>query len=280
MIDKINERKICAFKCSKKLLSDDYYDLMYKYCILNNTNLKLSHFNEDTEKFYFLTKQNIRVCCDKNFWMLAGVFGKESYSPIFFYMQEDYIIIDFGMNRGYASLYFAADKYCKKVYAYEPSKATFDFAIYNIQLNPALKNKIKAYNFGVGNKTQQTFLYKPVEHDEAASTSIEQLKLLNNDAYIDKEVINIKKASDIVRPIIEKNLNKKIILKIDIEGAEEAVLEDLYQNKLLQYFEIIIGENHGNYKIDRFFKDFEKVGMVRDNENQYEFCYKRIHVAK
>lgn len=264
------------------MLDDSHFDEMFLYCVANNDNLKLSHFNEDTELFYFLTKQNVRVCTDHNFWMLAGVFGKESYSPVPYHILTDYIVIDFGMNRAYASLYFASDPNCKKIYGFEPCKSTFDFALYNINMNPELAKKIEYFNVGVASKEDIVTLYKLKDHDESATLDINQIKLLNphakpNDIF--KESIKIMKSSDVVKKILASHKNEKIVLKIDIEGMEEEVLNDLYENDLINIFDIIVGEIHNNCQINELFKSYEKVHMVRENENQYEFCFKKNHEA-
>lgn len=261
------------------MLEDKHFNEMFLYCIANNNNLRLSHFNEDLELFYFLTRQNVRVCTDRNFWMLAGVFGKECYSPVPYHITTDYIVIDFGMNRAYASLYFASDSNCKKVYGFEPCKSTFDFAIYNINMNPELAKKIECLNVGVASKEDTVTLYKLKDHDESATLDIGQIKLLNQNIKTDdifKETIKTKKSSDVVREIFTIHRDKKIVLKIDIEGMEEEVLNDIYENNLIDSFDMIIGEVHNNCQIDKLFKSYEKVHMVRENKNQYEFCFKKI----
>jgi len=75
------------------------------------------------------------------------VFLKKDYAVNF---SSDAVLIDIGLNRSIASLYFATYPNIIKIYAFEPFKPTFELAKKNLELNPQLSKKINAFNFGLG----------------------------------------------------------------------------------------------------------------------------------
>ena len=75
------------------------------------------------------------------------IFLNKNYAVNF---SRDAVLIDIGLNRGIASLFFATYPNIKKIYAFEPFKPTFELAKKNLELNLQLSEKIHAYNFGLG----------------------------------------------------------------------------------------------------------------------------------
>ena len=67
------------------------------------------------------------------------------------------------------------------------------------------------------------------------------------------QICDVKKASEILKPIIIGNDVKNIILKIDAEGAEYDIFEDLRDNfpEIFDRVEIIVGDAHLGF--ERFF---------------------------
>ena len=70
----------------------------------------------------------------------------------------------------------------------------------------------------------------------------------NDNCYINKLFID-SNSSDWVSNIIEKNKEKKIFLKMDIEGYEYYLLEDLFNKNLFKYISDFVIELHDNYKL-------------------------------
>lgn len=78
-------------------------------------------------------------------------FPKSIYALLFDNHQQ-YFVLDMGANRGYASLYFAMQEWCKKVFSFELFPQTCDQAKQNFALNPTLESKITLYEYGLGGK--------------------------------------------------------------------------------------------------------------------------------
>lgn len=70
----------------------------------------------------------------------------------------------------------------------------------------------------------------------------------NNKNYIDEKFIN-SNSCDWISNIIEKNKGKRIFLKMDIEGYEYYLLEDLFNKNLFKYISDFVIEIHDNHQL-------------------------------
>jgi FkbM family methyltransferase len=131
-------------------------------------------------------------------------------------------VMDIGANIGQFS--FTLKSLYPKIYIYsfEPNKEIYPILIKNLS---NFRN-LKAYNFGLGNKTETvTFYFSPTA---SAEGSIYQENMHQN--YVRKDVKKTKVKIIKLTPKIMKKLNipKKIdLVKIDVEGAEMDVLKSL-----------------------------------------------------
>ncbi|MGF7118946.1 hypothetical protein [Methanobacterium oryzae] len=84
----------------------------------------------------------------------------------------------------------------------------------------------------------------------------------------------IKEASGTISDIIKKdNINSNIVLKIDTEGSEHKILDNLISNDLLKMFDIIMGENHlSGENYDERLVGFRNISK-KINTGIYSFCY-------
>ena len=168
------------------------------------------------------------------------LFLNKDYAVNFSY---DAVLIDIGLNRGIASLYFATYPNIKKIYSFEPFKPTFELAKRNLGLNPQLSEKIKAFNFGLGKAEVTLELPYMAKATGGMSTTHDVCKGEKN---IRKEAVVIKDAAKEIAPILEENKNKHIIVKCDCEGAEFEIFERLNEEKLIGNIDVILMEYHFN----------------------------------
>ena len=195
-------------------------------------------------------------------WIFIEIFGDEIYK---FKKDIDsskkYTVFDIGANRGYASLYFAQKDYVKDIYAFELVPQTFEFLQKNIDLNPKYKDKIHPYCFGLG-KEDCEIIYYSDGRDYAISMCKEAiLKTNNNIENIKEQKAKIKKTSNVLKQIIEENSIENIILKIDVEGAEYDIFDDLVENypEIFDKIVKIVGETHLGF--DKFYEKIENYGF-------------------
>ena len=210
----------------------------YWITILRNNNYEI---NEKDRKY----KTPCGLEFDNINYGLLEVFHNKDYE---IYFNREAILIDLGLNIGMTTLYFAKNKNIKKIYSFEPFTPTYDLAIKNIEKNPILKAKIETFNYGLDKEEKEIEMPYSSEISGCMSTTFNPFKINTEICKtVEKiEKIQTKKASEILKPIINKHVKKNelIILKIDTEGAEFAIFEDLEKEKLFNHVDIIMLEYH------------------------------------
>ncbi len=215
-----------------------------KYIIIPETFLTnyLNKINNNESDCILI--DNILFKKNQNAFGLAEIFARRDYEIAGI---EDYVLIDVGANVADSTLYFANNACCRKVYAYEPFSMVYGVANENIDLNPHLKNKIKLAKYGWGNSNKILNVAVSNDINLSGGNTIcdffnEKLPILKN-SY---DQIEIKSSSEELKRILQENPSSKIILKMDIEGSEYECLENLVQNDMLKYINIIVLEWHFN----------------------------------
>ncbi|MBW7991976.1 MAG: FkbM family methyltransferase [Planctomycetes bacterium] len=192
---------------------------------------------------------------DHPLYLIKEVFVKSEYN---LNIRKESILIDIGMNRGAASLFFATNENIKKIYSYEPFKPTFELAKRNLELNPQLSEKINAFNLGLG-KTEVTLELPYIATATGAMSTIRNV--CKGEKKIKKETVIIKDAAKELTPILEENKNKHIIVKCDCEGAEFEIFERLSEEKIVGKIDIVLMEFH-----------FDKPDRLIDTLTEYGFA--------
>ncbi len=176
-----------------------------------------------------------------NFYVIEELFADGAYSSTL--NTDKMVVCDVGMNVGIASLYFAGLKNVSKVYSFEPFPETFNRALGNISLNPTIKDKIIPHNAGVGGN--DAVLEIPIIKGESAmmSTSDFVIKQMNTDKShtVTVGITDIKK---IIHSVFQQHPNEAILLKLDCEGAEYEIIDQLNQTGMLKKINVIIIEWH------------------------------------
>lgn len=168
------------------------------------------------------------------------VFLNRSYAINF---SADAVLIDIGLNRGIASLFFATCPNIKNIYSFEPFKPTFELAKKNLELNPQLSEKINAFNFGLG-KAEITL--KLPYMDKATGGMSTTYDVCKGEKNIRKETVVIRDAAREIASILEENKDKCIIVKCDCEGAEFEIFERLDEENLVGKMDVVLMEYHFN----------------------------------
>ncbi|BCX13529.1 MAG: methyltransferase [Candidatus Dojkabacteria bacterium] len=153
---------------------------------------------------------------------------------------EGEVFIDCGANVGQETV--PVGKRGATVYAFEPEPIAFDI----------LKEKVKdlpnvhIYNKAVYSKNGKMKLYRhndtakdPVLYSEGSSLFHKKNNVNKND-FVEVEVVRL------VDFIKENKIDKIKVLKIDVEGAEYDLLNDLFDNKLHKICDYIFVELHAH----------------------------------
>jgi FkbM family methyltransferase len=165
-------------------------------------------------------------------------------------------IFDCGANIGMSTLYFK--KMCPNalVSAFEPNPATYRYLQENIHSNH-LKD-VTTYMIGLGGTPGETTLYTDEKLEASSGASITR-HLESKDKKTSEVTITIKKLSDYI--------DKKIdILKLDVEGAEGEVFDDLKRENKFALIENIYMEYHYDgihttYPLSKILSTLEESGF-------------------
>ena len=229
---------LCCFVPRKKWRKKIRYNLIY-----NNIRRKeLLDYGFKINAGIITTPEGVRIDIsdkpDHPLYLIKEVFVKSEYN---LNISKESILIDIGMNRAVASLFFATNENIKKIYSYEPFKPTFELAKRNLELNPQLSEKINAFNLGLG-KTEVT-LELPYMATATGGMSTTH-NVCKGERNIKKETVAIKDAAKELTPILEENKNRHIIVKCDCEGAEFEIFERLSEERIVGKIDIVLMEFH------------------------------------
>lgn len=160
---------------------------------------------------------------------------------------EDRVVLDCGANIGAFSLHCAAYLPELQVVAVEPFPSTFKRLEETIRTNQ-FEGRIKAINAAVVGQSG------PVYMDDAEEIASHSRKV-GGDRGIEVEGLSL-------RDILEaQGIDEADLLKVDIEGAEYALIEQT-PPKILRRFKRIGMEYHGNGDTDRLFKKLIDTGFI------------------
>lgn len=200
-----------------------------------------------------LGKYSVTYLCKEEYKIISNeIFSKQIYkinlSP------SSPHIFDIGSHIGLSILYF------KKIYpnsiiqAFEPNPNVYPILQENIEQN-RLKN-VKIHNIALGQKNTKRTFYIDSSGTCAFSTASFKKNAWNGKQQTLPILVNTEKLSDYINHNID-------LLKMDIEGAEKEVLEDLRINKKMKYVKNIIFEYHPDKKhkigrvITKFLSDYK-----------------------
>jgi FkbM family methyltransferase len=165
----------------------------------------LSDFEDATFRFYFLASY--------------GFF----YSNFLKSYSSNFIFIDLGANKGLYSIIAAKNSNCEKVISFEPVYQTYNFLIKNCSLNN-VSYKCDLYNLAISDICEVKKIYFDKLHSGKAS-----LTLLKNNEQ--SNTINVRTVDKSIFDNLNSKKNKNYLLKVDVEGFEHIVLNEVFKCK-------------------------------------------------
>jgi len=257
--------------------NEKYKSLNYVTKTLKPKGFEVLKFDADTEEVIF-SNGNLNIYTDVQYpWIVGEIFAEDIYKfQTNLDLTKQYSVLDIGANRCYASIYFAQKDWVKDVYAFELVPQTVEIAQKNLELNPKYSSKIKLYPFGLG-KENTTVTIEMLPHRDGCNT------IENNffDNYMPQEhgkgipqVCEIKKTSEVISKIVEENSLDNIIFKIDAEGAEYDIIEDLSENypQIFDKIAILVGDTHLGFERFYDFLPKDKFKIVYANKQENGCC--------
>ncbi|GFE70548.1 FkbM family methyltransferase [Chroococcus sp. FPU101] len=229
-------------------LSKDKHDFLIKSKVLDNA--KILQKALDT-KFYLDKEQNLIAELQGTKFIVENEQDIDIIKEIYFYgiynfvYDKPVVVVDIGMNLGFASLYFASRSNVVAVFGYEPFKITYQQALKNFALNPEISQKITPCQYGIAEQ-EQTLMIE-FDYDVKGSIGMEGIDK-NFKPSPDKKLataeMKLKATKDVFQSILEQYPDIDIVAKVDCEGAEYEIFKVLSETGQLSRIKMIMMEWH------------------------------------
>ena len=167
-----------------------------------------------------------RVVSGPNLAVLREIFSGNNYNIL---SGKECVLLDIGMNVGYASLYFSSFKNIKRVYGYEPFTDTFNIARQNITANASSSQKIIPNNYGISNYTGTIDVPLLSGGSVIASTDESFIRQKNIDS-VNSISVKVRDILEVMKEVRENHPGDWLALKVDCEGEEYNILGSLDKN--------------------------------------------------
>jgi FkbM family methyltransferase len=187
---------------------------------------------------------NLSVDSLEDLWIIREVFVHGLYD--LFGLAKDTHAIDVGANIMIAGLHFAAMPNVVKVTGFEPMRPTLQKAAHNMRLNPELSRKITLHPVGLGARDATLDVdYSSTWRGSvsARETGMTNPHILRAQDHVTEQAV-IKEAAGVITEALKDSPGENLILKLDCEGAEEEILENLALKGVLSGFSQIVIEWH------------------------------------
>lgn len=177
-------------------------------------------------------------------------------------LDENSLVFDVGGYKGQgASDLFSM--YLPTIYIFEPRAEYAE----SIEKRFKKNNKINVFDFGLSNKKSDDYIYV---NDDGSTLFLKNKQ---------KEKIKLESISDFIK---KNNIKKIDLLKLNIEGGEYEVLDDLIDSKLLKIITNLQIQFH-NFHLDAKKKMLEiqkELNKTHHLTYQYEFVMENWQINK
>lgn len=190
-----------------------------------------------------------RVRCD-----IAGVRHRVGTAEEVFILREIYlcgeydlalggslVFVDAGANVGFSALFFAAAHPDAEVEAFEPVPQTYRRGVANVGLNDGLAPRIHFHNRGLFSSDTPARIVSNLDRPGRSSLL---LGCRDGRDRTEEVEVALRDASAEMREILLRWPGRRVVLKLDTEGAEYAILENLAASGLLGRIDVVLGEWH------------------------------------
>ena len=257
IINKKSERSLLELPLKKYNIKDNFKLLFDSKYYIQRLEGKFNSITIQNHKEGFIVgflELAVYVESVEEFHILNEVFVKDDYD---FMTASKSILIDIGANVGITSLFFSRLDYVDKIYAFEPVKDTFEQAQYNMSLNSDVHKVVSIKNIGLGkNHRKEVLLFDKQWKGNTGVRGVASPSYSNNN-NAKKIEVTIVSASAEMEKIFEDNTDRNVIVKMDCEGAEYEILEDLFQSGMVHKIDVILLEWHdrGSASIEKILLD-------------------------
>lgn len=181
--------------------------------------------------------------CEKRILFTPQYFDPEERNFLHSRIKTDFVFIDIGANIGGYALFVAAHAGPRaRILAIEPQPDIFERLVYNIQQNRF--GNMKALDCAVADLDGEITLF--LHGGNRGETS---MKIINSDAVAARIRVPAKSLKTIV---FQENFTRIDAIKLDVEGAEDVILEPFLQEVAPPLWPqlIFMEYSHGPWAVD------------------------------
>ena len=171
-----------------------------------------------------------------DFGHIFEIFEENTYSQNYRYST----VVDIGASTADSCIYFATNG-ANEVYGLEPMKESYDVAVYNVMINN-LTSKVHLINAACSSKSGNVELNVSSKYPNANSTDPSKIVKRNNVNFDSRRLVNSISLKDI---IYQHNLSKIDLLKMDCEGCEYEVFQNIGEDSISIINNIIVEFHDG-----------------------------------
>lgn len=182
---------------------------------------------------------------------ISGMYGRY-FSDFLRDFAYPYSFIDIGANIGLYSLVAASAPNCRKCYAFEPNPPIFDSLRQNIAFNNA--TSVEAYNLAISDREGELHFSSVDVHSGVGRIVADP----------DSSTITVKAVDRAIFEAIGTADPGPKIVKIDVEGHEPIVIEQLMQSSIWPDIRYLYFEaNYERYDVSGLIETLEAGGMKK-----------------
>jgi FkbM family methyltransferase len=215
-------------------------------------NLKMENTNFNHEDFYQGVFDSYNYLYYENFDCYHNDAQGSDYFRRGCRIKEGMKVLDLGANIGFFAL-SAIQNGASKVFCFEPIRATYQCLVSNCSVFD--DSRIETYNFGISNKTGSVKFGVPKDWTHNGGGKLSSLSNNNLD-FFHHEFCAVIDAEFLFNDSVWGDVD---FLKIDIEGAEQLVLDKI-PDHTLRRLKCIAGEFHSH---DSEFEQFQNEFISR-----------------
>jgi FkbM family methyltransferase len=190
----------------------------------------------------------LRVVCDGAEYIAEGY--EEVYILSELYLAGDYdfmlsgdgVVVDVGANVGFTSIFLASLNPRLRVEGFEPLKLNYEKALRNVAVNPGMEQRVRLFNYGLFSEDGSQTITSPVGHRGMSSIVFDRRE--SADTQVQVESVSMRRGSDVLREVGERNPGCRIAMKVDCEGSEYAIFQDLVDSGALSAVDFVVMEWH------------------------------------
>jgi len=133
---------------------------------------------------------------------------------------KEFSFIDVGANQGLYSIIAAKNPRCKRVLSFEPIDVTYDLLTKNIAIN-SVGEKCRAFKKAIDNVAETKSITFDSSHTGVTTLAGDHVESKNMKTI---ETVDCNCLNDFF-----SDLNEDVYLKVDVEGYEQTVLNELFK---------------------------------------------------